>query len=230
VRFLYSGIGFNLALLGLTATTLNTVAAPVPPAITHQTSRLALYQSDFTVIKGNGVEFTLPAGFEGGSPTSSETKAMIAATAKAIPSIAPFVKVFDDNPTMLRAVAMNTNSQQSPSMVLITKLPVPANVSMEYLQELMAKSMPSLLPPEFKLVKNQLVNIGSRQVVQMSLNINMGSIKLQESIGLFKEGNDIYQVTYVYTTENTQQTSAVFEQILNTFKATPTTTVRTPII
>jgi hypothetical protein len=242
VRFLYSGISFNCVLLGLTATTLTAVAAPVSPAPSIQaqthslqidrqpTARLALYESDRTVIKGNGVQFTMPAGFQGGSPSSSETRAMVAETAKMLPSMASFVKVLDSDPAMLRAIAMSTNPQQTPGMVLVTRLPIPANVSLESIQEMMAKLMPSMLPPEFKLTNNQIVNVGSRQIVQMGIDVRIRGFKLQESIGLFKEGDDIYQVTYVYATENSQQAVPVFKQAIDTFKATPTTTARTPIL
>lgn len=232
MRFLYSGIGFNLVLLGLTATTLTTVAAPVPASsFTHApTARLAQHESDFTVIKGNGVEFTLPAGFTGGSPSNRDTKAMVRATARAIPSMASFVQVLDNDPAMLRAIAMSTNPQQSPSMVLVTRLSIPAHVSLADIQAMMAKFMPSVLPPEFKLVKNNIVNLGSRQIVQMGIDVNVRDVKLQESIGLFKEGNDIYQVTYVYATENARQASSVFKQTIDTFKVTPPATVRTQIL
>jgi hypothetical protein len=235
VRFLYTGIGFHLTLLGLTATTLTAVAAPMPPTTSSIGSQTALAvmsetKQDLTVITGNGVEFHLPAGFTGGSPSSSQTRAMIAATAKEIPSMAPFVKVLDNDPSMLRAIAMSTDSSQNPSMVLVTRLPIPAQVSLENLQQMMAKFMPSMLPPEFKLVNNQIVNVGSRQIVQMGIDVNVSGLKLQESIGLFKEGDDIYQVTYVYTTNNTHKATAVFHQIFNTFKATPIVPVRTPVI
>jgi hypothetical protein len=233
VRFLYSGVCFNLALLGLTATTLTAVAAPVPQTTAFKGSQTILAiqsETERTVIKGNGVEFHLPAGFTGGSPSSRETRAMVAETAKEIPSMAGFVQVLDNDPSMLRAIAMSTNPQQNPSMVLVTRLPIPAQISLAELQQMMAKFMPSMLPPEFKLVNNQIVNVGSRQIVQLGIDVNVRGLKLQESIGLFKEGDDIYQVTYVYTMENTRQATAVFKQIFNTFKATPAATIRTPVI
>ena len=65
MRFLYSGI-VNIALLGLSTLNLSAIAA-TPAAVTSALTidRVALYDSSRT-IKGNGVEFKLPAGFKGG--------------------------------------------------------------------------------------------------------------------------------------------------------------------
>ena len=222
MRFLYSGI-VNIALLGLSTLNLSAIAA-TPAAVTSALTidRVALYDSSRT-IKGNGVEFKLPAGFKGGSPSNAQTRAAIAQTAKMFPSMASIMQVFESNPSIVRAIATSTDSQQVPSMVLVTQLPIPASVSLAEIQEMMAKFIPSMLPPEFTLVDNQLLNVGSRQIVRLSIDVNIQGIQLKESIGLFKTGNQIFQVTYVYDNESSPQAMPVFEQIINTFKATSKT-------
>ena len=222
MRFLYSGI-VNIALLGLSTLNLSAIAA-TPAAVTSALTidRVALYDSSRT-IKGNGVEFKLPAGFRGGSPSSAQTRATIAQTAKMFPSMASIMQVFESDPSIVRAIATSTDSQQVPSMVLVTRLPIPASVSLAEIQEMMAKVIPSMLPPEFNLVDNQILNVGSRQIVRLSLDVNIQGIQLKESIGLFKTGNQIFQVTYVYDNESSPQAMPVFEQIINTFKATSKT-------
>lgn len=72
-------------------------------------------------------------------------------------------------------------------------------------------------------VENQILNVGSRQIVRLSLDVNVQGIQLKESIGLFKTGKQIFQVIYVYDNESSQQAMPVFEQIINTFKATSKT-------
>jgi len=224
VRFLYSGIGFNIALLGLSTVNLSAIAATPPAASVRVPTidRMAIYDSTRT-IRGNGVEFKLPAGFKGGSPSNAQTRATIAQTAKMFPSMASLMQVFESDPSIIRAIATSTDSQQVPSMVLVTQLPLPASVSLAEIQEMMAKFMPSMLPPEFTLVENQILNVGSRQIVRLSLDVNVQGIQLKQSIGLFKTGNQIFQVTYVYDNESSQQAMPVFEQIINTFKATSKT-------
>jgi hypothetical protein len=223
VRFLYSGI-VNIALLGLSTLNLSAIAATPPTAVTQATTidRIAIYDSSLTTIRGNGVEFKLPAGFKGGSPSSAQTRATIAQTTKMFPSMASLMQVFESDPSIVRAIATSTDSQV-PSMVLVTRLPIPASVSLAEIQEMMAKVMPSMLPPEFTLVDNQILNVGSRQIVRLSIDVNVQGIKLKESIGLFKRGNQIFQVTYVYDNESSPQAMPVFEQIINTFKATSKT-------
>ena len=185
MRFLYSGI-VNIALLGLSTLNLSAIAATPPTAVTQATTidRIAIYDSSLTTIRGNGVEFKLPAGFKGGSPSSAQTRATIAQTTKMFPSMASLMQVFESDPSIVRAIATSTDSQV-PSMVLVTRLPIPASVSLAEIQEMMAKVMPSMLPPEFTLVDNQILNVGSRQIVRLSIDVNVQGIKLKESIGLF---------------------------------------------
>jgi hypothetical protein len=248
VRFLYSGIGFNLALLGMSATNLAAIASPatLPPVgvgdslplgtasafaeasplenrvvPSHQLTLLQDSRStgNLTVIKGNGVEFTVPAGFKGGKPTSEETKAIIAAATELSPTMASFAKLVDGDPSFIRAMALNTTKPELPEVVLITRLPIPATVTMSELEATMAKVLPSMLPDSFKLVEHKLERVGSRQIVKLTVTADIQGATLKESIGLFREGNEVFQVTYVYSGASARQAQPTFEQIINTFKA-----------
>jgi hypothetical protein len=237
MRFIHSGIGFTIALCGLNATNLTASAAPSPvvPLVQAPSSSFTLLQaqkdtSEQTVIEGNGVGFTVPAGFKGGLPSSADTKAITTEAAKMFPSMASMMQAFDNDPGFFRAIAINTAKQGNPDLVLVTRLPIPANVPLSYIQEMMAKLMPSMLPPQFKLVNTKTVNIGSRQIVQLTVDANIQGSKIKESIGLFKEGDEVFQVTYVYAKENSQQAVPIFEQIINTFQATPKASMTTPPI
>jgi hypothetical protein len=227
VRFLHSGIGFNLALLGLSATNLTAIASPVTVPLDRVSShRLTLIQEDnttsnLTVIKGNGVEFTAPAGFKGGQPSSADTKEIIAAATKLSPSMASFAKLVDNDPAFIRAMAFNTTQPDRPEVVLITRLPIPATVSMSELEEMMARVLPSMLPESFKLVEHKVDTVGARQIVRLTVQANIQGATFKESIGLFREGNEIFQVTYVYDGAVARQAQPTFEQIINTFKAVP---------
>jgi hypothetical protein len=240
VRFLHSGIGFNLALLGLSATNLTAIASPATlplvgvgvasacaeasPLENRVPHHLALIQAsdssrDLTVIKGNGIEFTVPAGFKGGQPSSAETKAIIAAATKLSPSMASFAKLVDNDPAFIRAMAFNTTTPERPEVVLITRLQIPATVPMSELEEMMAKVLPSMLPESFKLVEHKLDKVGAREIVRLTVNADIQGATFKESIGLFREGNEVFQVTYVYDGGSEQQAQPTFEQIINTFKA-----------
>ena len=219
MRVLYSGISFNIALCGLAVSNLAAMAAPSPiPAVSLAPAGLAMLQdSSKTTIKGTGVEFTVPNGFKGGSPSSGETKAITTAAAKMFPAMASFVKMLDD-PTVLRAIAINA-TQKEPEVVLITRLPIPESVSIAELHDMMVKTLPSMLPPEFKLVAHKVDNVGARQIVRLTIDVNAQGVKAKESIGLFREGNQVFQVTYVYASENAQQALPIFNGIVSSFKA-----------
>ncbi|WP_309733859.1 hypothetical protein [Chamaesiphon sp. OTE_75_metabat_556] len=235
MRFLYSGIGFNLALVGLSATNLTAIASPAtlplvgvgeasPLENQVPSHHLTLRQdsrstSNLTVIKGNGVEFTVPAGFKGGRPTSEETKAIIAAATELSPTMASFAKLVDSDPAFIRAMAFNTTKPDLPEVVLITRLPIPATVTMSELEATMAKVLPSMLPESFKLVEHKLEQVGARQIVRLTVTADIQGATLKESIGLFREGNEVFQVTYVYSGASARQAQPTFEQIINTFKA-----------
>jgi hypothetical protein len=242
VRFLYSSIGFNLALLGLSATNLTAIAspatlfvvdvgvasasaeaAPLEQRVPQQLAQSPTNSSnrELTVIKGNGIEFSVPVGFKGGQPSSAETKAIISEATKLSPSMASFAKLVDNDPAFIRAMAFNTRVPERPEVVLITRLPIPATVSMSELEEMMAKVLPSVLPESFKLVEHKLDKVGGREIVRLTVDANVQGAKFKESIGLFREGNEIFQVTYVYDSGSQRQAQPTFEQIINTFKAVP---------
>lgn len=223
MRFLYSGIGFNIALCGLAVTNLAAMAAPSPvPAVTLSPASSAMLQnSSKTTIRGTGVEFTVPTGFQGGPPSSVDTKAITTEAAKMFPSMASFVKILDSDPTFLRAIAVNS-AKKDPEIVLITRVPIPGDVPIEELHDMMAKILPSMLPPEFKLVEHKVDNVGSRQIVRLTVDVDIQGAKFKESIGLFREGNEVFQVTYVYANEHIQQALPIFDGIVTSFKAIPT--------
>jgi hypothetical protein len=216
VRFLYTGIGFYIAFQGLTTAV---AAPPSLPPTPQKPSSLALLQGK-TVIQGNGVEFTVPSGFEGGVPSDAQTKAITTEATKMFPSMAAFGNLLESDPNILRAIAINTARGDNPEIVLISRLPVPATVSLNEIEQMMSKMLPSMLPPEFKLVNSKITNLGSRSIVLLTVDANVRGSKFRESIGLFREGDEIFQVTYVYASANSRQAMPIFRQMIGSFKAT----------
>jgi hypothetical protein len=226
VRFGNFGLGLTMGCFALNLTQMAIAATPAPAPVTQApiSDRLAIYDTTYTTIRGNGVEFKLPTGFKGGSPSSTQTQAVLNETAKLFPSMASSLEIFYSNPEVIRAIATDTDARQtSASMVLVTCLPIPASVSLAEIQEAMVKVIPSALPPEFKLVDNQVIQIGSRQIVRLDIDATIQGIKIKESIGFFKAGGKIFQVTYVYGNENADRAMPIFEQMISTFKATTKT-------
>lgn len=226
MRFTDIGLGLTIGCLALNLTNVAIAATPTPAPVSQVPSvdRVAIYDSTNTTIRGNGVEFKLPAGFKGGSPSSAQTQAVLAETAKIFPSMASSLEAFYSNPELIRAIATDTDARQtSSSMVLVTCLPIPASVSLAEIQAAMVKVIPSALPPEFKLVDNQVLQIGSRQIVRLDIDATIQGTKIKESIGFFKAGGKIFQVTYVYGSENADRAMPIFEQMISTFKATTKT-------
>jgi hypothetical protein len=88
---------------------------------------------------------------------------------------------------------------------------------------MMAKAFPSLLPPEFKLTEHKVDTVGSRQVARLLVTADIQGIKLQELVGLFVEGNEVFQVTYAYSEADSKQANRTFKQVVNSFKATADT-------
>jgi hypothetical protein len=223
MRFFSAVMGFNIVLLSLNVGNYAAVATSVPVASNTQKTgvdRLAIHKSKQTVIKGTGMEFILPTGFQGGAASGDLVKTMIDAVASEMPSMLPFMAALEKDPSIFKAFAIDMSSKQDPSLFLVNVLPVPANISLEELRSGLSESMSSILPPEFKLVDNKIVKVGSRQIVQMKVDINIKGTKIQELVGLFREGNKVFQVTYVYANKSPRQANLVFQQAIDTFKVT----------
>jgi hypothetical protein len=223
MRFLSALTGFNIALLSFNVGNWTAVATSAPVAPHTQISgidRLAIHKSTQTVIKGTGMEFILPTGFKGGAASGDLVKTMVDAVASEIPSMLPFMAALEKDPSFFRAFAIDINSKRDPSLFLVNSLPVPANISLEELQSGMSQGMSSMLPPEIKLVNSKIVKVGSRQIVQMRVDANIKGTRIQELVGLFREGDEVFQVTYVYANKSPQQANLIFQQAIGTFKAT----------
>jgi hypothetical protein len=223
MRFFSALTGFNIVLFSLNVGNLATVATSVPVAPNTQMTgidRLAIHKSQQTVIKGTGMEFILPTGFKGGATSGGFAKTMIDAVASEMPSMLPFMAALEKDPSMFKAFAIDVNSNQNPSLFLVNSLPLPANMSLEELRAGMSEGMSSILPPEFKLIDSKIVKVGSRQIVQMRVDINIKGTQIRELVGLFREGNEVFQVTYVYANKSPRQANVVFQQAIDTFKVT----------
>jgi hypothetical protein len=221
MRFSKSAIFFNIALCGLATGNLAANATPQSVSNVDQASNhnLALLQrGSESVIKGTGIEFTVPAGFKGGSPSDDEVRKITTEAVKIAPSVAPFVKILDSNPSILRALAISTGS--NPEVIIVSRLPLPGKVSIVEMEAIMAKVFPSLLPPEFKLTEHKVDTVGSRQVARLLVTADIQGIKLQELVGMFIEGNEIFQVTYAYSAADFKQANTIFKQVINSFKVT----------
>jgi hypothetical protein len=228
MRILISGLGLNIALCGLLSPNL-AIAAPtspvsILPAPSQQLKLTPTPSSQGTVIQGNGVEFTVPKGFAGGAPSSTQTKAIVQETVRLFPSMSSFVEILDRDPNMLRAIAINTSATSNPSVVLVNSLPVPAATSLKEIQSMMSKMMPGVLPAGFKLADSRIVTIGDRQIVKLSITGNIQGFKFRESIALLKEGDDVFQITYVFDEKKATQARPVFDRMVRTFKADPSIT------
>jgi hypothetical protein len=221
MRLLISGLGLNIALCGLLSPNL-AIAAPTSPVSSLQLELTPTASSQVTVIQGNGVEFAVPKGFEGGAPSSTQTKTLMEETVRMFPSMSTFVEMLDRDPTAFRAIAMNTSATSNPSIVLVTRLPVPASISLTELESAMSKMMPGMLPEGFKLTDSRVVTIGNRQIVKLSIAGNVRGFKFRESIALLKEGDDIFQITYVFDEKKATQARPVFDRMVRTFKADAT--------
>lgn len=212
---------FNIALFGLATSNLTANATPQSFANVDQTSNhnLTLLQRESdTIIKGNGVEFVVPAGFKGGSPSDAQVRQITREAVKIAPSMAPFVKILDSDPSILRALAISTGS--NPEVIIISRLPLPGKVSIVEIEAMMAKAFPSLLPPEFKLTEHKVDTVGSRQIARLLVTADIQGVKAQELVGLFVEGNEVFQVTYAYAAADSKQANRNFNQVVNSFKAT----------
>jgi hypothetical protein len=173
------------------------------------------------IIQGNGVQLALPNGFSGGDPTQSQTKILLKETARQFPNLAPFMKMIELDPAILRLIAFHAGSPAptAAQVVLVARLPIPAGVSITDIHEKMVEAFPTLLPKSFQLVDHQVTSVADRQVVRFTIDADIQGTSLREVIGIFKQGEAVYQVVYVVPKDAASQTLSNFEQMIRTFKA-----------
>jgi hypothetical protein len=175
------------------------------------------------IIQGNGVQMSLPNGFSGGDPTQSQTKILLKETARQFPNLAPFMKMIELDPSILRLIAFHEGSPApaptAAQVVIVARLSIPAGVSITDIHEKMVKAFPTLLPTSFQLVDHQVTRVADRQVARFTIDADIQGTSLREVLGIFKQGEAVYQVVYVVPKNAAPQTLSSFEQMIRTFKA-----------
>ena len=227
MRFLFPGIGVSLVVSGLIAPNLATVAVSLP----NRAVNISQQPVETNTIRGNGVEFVAPSGFRGGMPSAKETQFIVQAAAAEFPAYASLVEGIFRDPSVFRLFAINTakSATKNVELVLVQRLPVPVNTSLADLNRTMKQALPSVLPPEFKLVDSQVVTVGSRQIVRCNVTMNVRGLKFYESMALIKEGDEVFQLIYGFAHDRSGQADATFDRMIRTFKSTPTTLQTSPI-
>ena len=231
MRFLLSGISFNLVLLALSA---NLVANATPlkstpidrgsigNAIAQQRQGATIKQlGNSQTVTGIGVEFLLPSRFRAGSPANKGLQAVFTEHAKQSPITASVMTIFDrTDDANANAVAIDTTRRDNLEILLVTTFSTPSNLSLE---SMLANFRDSKYPSsEFTPVDTKIVTVGARKLLQIQGNLNVKGSQAKVFMGFLKEGDKTFQLTYVYGTQNTQQALPVFEQIVRTFKVTDT--------
>jgi hypothetical protein len=197
---------------------------PIPSIVgARPIGLLAAASETSTMVQGNGVALLLPAGFSGGDPSASQTQAILQETAKLFPKQAEILQTFQNDPSILRLLAINFGTPGQPSatpqLVLVAKLPVPPSLSISEIHSQMTEAFGQVLPGDFKLTDHRVATVGGREIAQFTVDASLKGTQLKEVIGLFRQGQDVYQVVYVGSQSETTQFMANFEQMIRSFKA-----------
>jgi hypothetical protein len=214
--------------LGATLSAAPALSAASPDVHTALSNvQMAAVGETSAVVSGNGVELLLPTGFSGGDPSQQQTQVILQETAKLFPKQADILKTFETNPAILRLLAVNFGTAAQPAppqVVIVAKLPVPPGVSVADIHSQMAQAFGQILPSSFKLSDHRVATVGGREIAQFTVNANLKGVQLQEMIGIFKQGEDVFQVVYVMSKDATKGTTPAmmgnFEQMIRTFKVT----------
>ncbi len=221
MRVLFTNIGFNLALLGLSA---NLAAVAVPLQIGQQpTGTTAAPAANSQTVAGIGIEFVLPNRFRAGSPANKQIQTIVTDSAKKSPIAASFMTVFknDADYADARAIAIDTSRPGNLEIVLVTNPAIPADLTLEKMQENFNRSKD--MGSEFKPVNTKIVTTGANKLLQIQGNLTIKGSTAKVLMGFLKQGDKTFQITYVYDSQNALQAAPVFEQIGSTFKVTART-------
>jgi hypothetical protein len=233
VRVLFTSLGFNLALLGLSAN-LAAVAAPLEmprldltigqqPTGGNPTAPTTNSQT----VAGIGVEFLLPNRFRAGSPANKQLQTIVSNSAKKSPIAASFMTIFNNSTDYAdaKAIAIDTSRPGDLEIVLVTNPAIPKDLTLETMQENFNRSKD--MGSEFKPINTKIITTGTNKLLQIQGNLSIKGSTAKVLMGFLKQGDKTFQITYVYNSQNALQAAPVFEQIGSTFKVTTSTPAAT---
>lgn len=228
MRILFAGIGFNLVLLGLSVNLAATAAPLQPYPIAQQPTGTTLIPANNSqTVAGIGIEFVLPTRFKAGSPADKQLQTLVSNSAKSSPITESFMPIFGDDADYggAKAIAIDTSKPGNLEIVLINSTSIPADLSLEAMQENFKRSTD--MGGEFTPVDAKITSVGANRWLQVQGNLNIKGSQAKVLMGFLKAGDNTFQITYVYDSQNVGQAMPVFAQIGSTFKVTtklPTTT------
>ncbi len=173
---------------------------------------------DWEPLEGNGVSLMAPPEFEGGS-IDDMLELLEGADRLLGDEFDALLEVAQDNPELYKLFAVAPELMEGGVLtnINITGTPLPMELSMESILELMPESFPSSI----EIDESEVIELGDYEEVG-KLIIDMEILRIEQRLVLylFLVDEQLYAITFTTSREAFKDLAPVFEQIASTFEVT----------
>ncbi|GAC1469497.1 MAG: hypothetical protein NVSMB70_14600 [Chamaesiphon sp.] len=187
---------------------------PKSPTTPLPATSPTLPHSDWKIIKGNGVELSLPESYTGGNP--SKDLDAIAQKLKTIdPEYEKRIESLKANSTAIALLAFDMQSAKSKFLtnVNVTTEKVPSGTTVEQYLDAAVKEMPS----DVQVVDQKVVSLEKYQAGRVVAQSTAGGTLIKQLFYFIQNGNNFWLVTYSTAASEFDRRLPNFEESLRTF-------------
>lgn len=190
-------------------------AITLPPVWTPTWNGLPSPIPGWVVVPGNGVELSLPAGYDGGDPVARAQE--LADLVSTVPEYADIAEAVRQNPAAYRLLAMDGSTG---SILAVTVKDVPPDMPMSDYVDLWIQAVLELAPGS-SLVDKGVVQFRNDDAGRVILEFNVQGSSSWQLCYIVRRESQIWTFNFGAVKEDFYQLQPIFEQSLQTLRFLP---------
>lgn len=165
-------------------------------------------------IEGAGMSLIMPDSFDGGIP-SEDMKLIVDKIREISPNFENIAAMIEQNPTMFKLMAFDSEVGDAGFLTNINVVQeiIPAVLTLDDYLAAMRKQ----LPPEFKVIKEERMEINSYPTAHLIVELDMAGTLVKEAIYIVKTDDIVWVMTCATSMAEFDGRAATFERIANSF-------------
>ncbi|MFM7450756.1 MAG: hypothetical protein ACKO24_19410 [Leptolyngbyaceae cyanobacterium] len=190
----------------------STIAAPIQVAQVASQTRWKAFQ-------GQDIQLSLPANFQGGSPTDAQSKTMIESIKSLGNPFATIGQMVEKNPAIFALVAVDPqpNASGGVTNVLVSAGQQLPDMTLKRYVDALAQ----FLPAPIKVLDHSMIRLQGRPAGRLVTEAIVGEKAIKQTIYIVQQADQIWTVAYSTDKEDYPRLSLMFERSIQTFRAKP---------
>lgn len=176
-------------------------------------------QTRWKAFEGQGIQLSLPANFQGGSPTDAQSKTMIEGIKSLGDKFVAIGQMVEKNPAIFALVAVDPkpNASGGVTNVLVSAGQQLPDITLKRYVDALAQ----FLPAPIKVINHSMIRLQGRPAGRLVTEAIVEDKAIKQTIYIVQQGNQIWTVAYSTDKQDYPRLSLIFERSIQTFRVKP---------